>query len=446
MKKIKIVGLLVYLAACLSGCATAKAGLEEAAPSAGKAIVYLANLDVSHVDEKKVGWMQSNQYEITAGTHSLRCSYISGYDWKYRETTSFFTTTGSFEEGKTYVLIADGHKGAGIIDKYTYSSALEIIEPVQPQSRITLDTYKNLSVLYIKFSPDGSMVVAPHYQNKALDIYNVMDGTLIKRLAGHSSTVLSAIWCADGSKIVSSDLGGTIKIWNTSTGGEILSIQGQKNTNTRVLAATQDGTNVVGFSDSVLKVWNIVNGKEQVSINGYEEGIAVSPDGQYFAAGFKDSMRVYPINGGEPVFTIGEHSSKANAYTHDIFTPLAFKDNKTILASRSRTTTEHQNIIGLVTVDIDSGEIVTLQNPLSVSQAAYSADGKKIISTSASSVRFSRILDVKTGVIVSKIALRVPNLWGIIFDVSPTENKIAALYTSLVSKKFEYSVCFWEFE
>jgi len=299
------------------------------------------------------------------------------------------------------------------------------------------------------------MVVVPHNQNKdkALDIYNVRDGALIKRLVGHSNTVLSAIWCADGSKIISSDLGGNIKVWNVSTGGEILSIKGQKNADVRVHHATP--TKAIGNSDSVLKVWDIVSGKELMSIMDYNKGITISSDGRYFAAGFKDyTMRVYPINGGEPVFTIGNKAKSDNDFEADGFTPLAFKDANTILASRNRTISDagHRNIGELVTVDISSGKITTLQSPLRVSDAAYSADGKKIISTSmkpslgnsATSALFIRILDAETGAIVSKIAMSTPNIWGI--DVSSTENKIAAFCSTLVPKKFEYSVCFWEFE
>ena len=410
----KIIFLVIAAFVVLGGCASTASVKEEAAPSEGNAIVYLAYLWVTQVDGRRVSWNPMKQYEIAAGSHQLEWNMYVG-----ENRIAYSTSRGFFEEGKTYYLIGI-REGGGI----NIRTVLEIIEKVQPQSQITLPKPRpySYSRAFITYNPDGSLLVIPN--GKALEIYNVRDGTLVKTLAGHSKDVTAGTWSRDGAKIISGDEGGTVKIWDAAAGSEIRSIGGQKG-NVSALEATPDGTKFVGSSGNILKVWDIASGTELVSINDFalnnaeSISIPISPNGRYFAALFKDSMRVYPINGGKPVFAI----ERGKIPYIDVFAPLAFQDDNTLLAYRSG-----REVSGLAAVDISSGE-VTMKNPARFYRAVYSTGGERIITLGGGSICFIRIVDAETGGPVTKLTPPLSNYTSYIkaFDVSPAENTIATL-------------------
>jgi len=410
MRKVKLGGLLVCVIALLSACASTSK-VKEVTPAAGNAIIYLTNHWISHVDDKRVPWKPGKQYEIIAGSRQLR------YNYEVPSGVVYSRTEGFFEEGKSYASVA-----AEIYIDKSRKSILEIIEIVPPQSQITLPNKFFTSTHHISFNPDGSMIVIPN--QKSLEIYNVQNSGLINTLTGHSKTVQRAQWSADGTKIVSSDDNGTIKVWDASSGKEIISIAGKKSAQS--LYITPDGSKIICNHGNTLKVWDITNGRELLSIenlinktglslmdrlgNFISGGIAISPDSQYFAAQFKEGTRVYPVNGGEPILIRGS--------------PRVFKDNHTLLVD-----IEEEAVL----IDIRSGAITNKNLPVLGTGAVFSADNTKIITRSYG----IRIIDAETGNIIAKFTNPRADIQT--FAVSP-HNKIAAY------SFWDRIIYFWDFE
>ena len=71
----------------------------------------------------------------------------------------------------------------------------------------------------VEFSPDGSMLAISQGLQGKLVFFNVSDRAIIHSLAGHEELITSISFRNDGSRVVTSSLDGTVKIWNVSRGG-----------------------------------------------------------------------------------------------------------------------------------------------------------------------------------------------------------------------------------
>ena len=106
-------------------------------------------------------------------------------------------------------------------------------------------------------SPDGSLL-ATGGNDLVVRIWNPADGTLVRELTGHERHIYCVRFHHNGQFLLTGDLMGKLKQWNVA-----------------------DGALVREFDASALHNYN---GGQQVDFGGVR-GIAVSPDGQYLAAG-----------------------------------------------------------------------------------------------------------------------------------------------------------------
>lgn len=110
----------------------------------------------------------------------------------------------------------------------------------------------------LSISPDGTLVASAG-NDAIVRLWNVADGTLVREIPGHSRDIYSVIFHPTGGSVISGDLLGQVKQWETATGKEIASFDG--------------------------KELHSYNGSGQMVDFGGARALVVSPDHQLLLAG-----------------------------------------------------------------------------------------------------------------------------------------------------------------
>jgi WD40 repeat protein len=95
------------------------------------------------------------------------------------------------------------------------------VEKMWPQQLLQLQGHDDF-VFSVAFSPDGSKIVSGS-RDKTIRVWDASTGVeMLPHLQGHRSGVTSVAFSPNGSKIVSGSYDRTIRVWDASTGVEML--------------------------------------------------------------------------------------------------------------------------------------------------------------------------------------------------------------------------------
>ena len=124
-------------------------------------------------------------------------------------------------------------------------------------------------------------------------VWDASTGTELLRLKGHTRPVAAAWRSApDGARIVTGSDDNTARVWDASTGAELLQLKGHAGPVLGV-AVTPDGARIVtGSDDGTARVWDASTGAELLLLKGHTGsvwGVAVTPDGARIVTGSEDN-------------------------------------------------------------------------------------------------------------------------------------------------------------
>jgi WD40 repeat protein/serine/threonine protein kinase len=166
--------------------------------------------------------------------------------------------------------------------------------------------------LAITFSPNGDHLAAANAQEGEGTV-RILDGTPLDRpvdggevriLEGHSRTVASLAYRANGERIVSASWDGTVKVWDAPWHREPRTLPAGGTPATGVAISPNGRRVAASSSDGTVRVWDADTGKELYpplrARAGSVQGVAFSPDDMFLASAHNDGkVRVWDVDTGQ---------------------------------------------------------------------------------------------------------------------------------------------------
>jgi hypothetical protein len=149
---------------------------------------------------------------------------------------------------------------------------------------------------------------------------NPSSDALVRTLWGHILPVNGCVISADGRLIVSASDDRTLKVWETQTGEEHLTLRGHEK-GVRDCAISADGRLIVSASDdTTLKVWDAQTGEELRTLSGHRAeqvlGCAISADGRLIISASDDkTLKIWETQTGEERHTLSGHHADTNLHS-----------------------------------------------------------------------------------------------------------------------------------
>ncbi len=184
----------------------------------------------------------------------------------------------------------------------------------------------------VAISPDGTLLATAGDDNIAkiwklhlspgtptAELQHTLSGHVKSwAVAGNFPGLTSVAFSPDGEKLATGGVDGVAKIWDVSTGQELLSIQTNPD---RVgiirLAFSPDGRFLGTTTDTpfeLAKIWDAVSGKEISTFSGHSyisiiSGIAISPGGERVATSANSgSLKIWDAKTGEELLNLVGHT------------------------------------------------------------------------------------------------------------------------------------------
>jgi WD40 repeat protein len=188
----------------------------------------------------------------------------------------------------------------------------------------------------IAYAPDGKLLVSGMWGG-ALKLWNVTSAIPIGTIAGHSATVTSVAFSPDGLHIVSGSRDNTIRLWDTASRDLLRTFEPASRDASKLPEMIQallpaavgavvfspDGSRILsGNGDGAVRIWETASGKILHILTGHSSGVntvAFSPDGSLALSGGGDrTVRLWDSRSGKLIRTFEGH---LNTVSSVIFFP-----------------------------------------------------------------------------------------------------------------------------
>ena len=271
------------------------------------------------------------------------------------------------------------------------------------------------------YSPDGRYIVSASWDN-TIKIWESSTGNLVRTLEGHTNWVNSASYSPEGRYIVSASDDKTIKIWESSTANLVRTMEGHTSY-VNSASYSPDGRYIVSAGDKTIKIWESSTGNlvRTMGHMDYQTSASYSPDGRYIVSASSDkTIKIWESGTGNLVRTMEGHTDYVNSASYS-------PDGRYIVsASNDNTIRIWENCTGNLvrTMKRHTGFVYS---------ASYSPDGRYIISASWDGA--IKILESSTGNLVRTMRRHTPIVNSAIY--SPDGRYI-------VSASWDNTIKIWE--
>jgi WD40 repeat protein len=225
-------------------------------------------------------------------------------------------------------------------------------------------------------------------------------------LTGHDEVVRGAAWSPDGRRIVTASQDATARVWDASTGSEVLVLRGHADW-IRAVAWSPDGALIAtAAEDRTARIWDAATGVELGCLRGHLDllhAVGWSPDSRRLVTGSHDSTaRIWDVQARKQLLAFEGHT--------DWVRGVAWSPDGTQIATASSDRTAR-----IWTAETGSESIALHGHTDWVQSVAWAPDGAHV--ATASSDRTARIWETSTGLTV--ITLRGHTDWVHRIEWSP---------------------------
>lgn len=219
---------------------------------------------------------------------------------------------------------------------------------------------------FLFYSPDKAFFIKRTLEETAL-VQAVKNNQAICPLNGHTDTVYTASFSADGGRVATGSADKSAIVWEIPSGMPLLRLQGHSGSVQAVQFSPDGQYLLTGSTDTTVKLWSATHNRDQIRFaghNSFVSGVAFSPDNDKLATSSHDgTVKLWNIADQKAAGTLIGHHGRVAAVSFSPdgrFLLSGGADNKAILWS------------------VDTGEIVAIfeGHTHSVTAVDFSPDGK----------------------------------------------------------------------
>jgi len=252
-------------------------------------------------------------------------------------------------------LVSGGRDGAVKIWDVSIKSI-----PVLPKEKVG-------SYYATAFSPADELLALGRTSDLYIKVWNLSTGEELLRLDGPGETTLCAVFSNDAKLVAAGGMDRLVKIWEMATGNLVSTIRGSESF--YGINFSPDGTLLVtGDKDGEVKLWEVSTGQELANF---------SSSNSYFRAVFSPDGKMLATAGRDGVVTLWEIASKTVtrkfAGHSDRVRTIAFSADGRIMATGAK-----DNTVRLWEVATGK-EVGLLGRSDSIERAIFSADGRRLV-------------------------------------------------------------------
>jgi len=264
----------------------------------------------------------------------------------------------------------------------------------------------------ITFSPDGRQLATSSRDGTAR-VWDTTSGQELLVLSGDTVAVWDVAFSPDGERLATASADGTAKVWDATSGKVLLSLSGHADA-IYAVAFAPDGKRLATASrDRTAKVWDLTPGELvsptlEVEHGDVVWGVAFSPDGRWLATSSADgTARVWDVASGQELLSLSGHNGVVYA--------VAFGPGGARLATASADGTAR------VWNAASGDEMVALrrQTTHAVRDVAFDPEGKRLATASADGT--ATVWDAASGQDLYSLLGHDGEVYGIAFNRDATQ-------------------------
>jgi WD40 repeat protein len=122
------------------------------------------------------------------------------------------------------------------------------------------------------WNQDGSKILTLSDDNTAR-IWNATTGQELLRLIGHTDFVLQATWNQEGSKVFTYGYDRTVRIWDIVTGKELVRLKGHMGKVWQAIWSRDEYKMLTNSEDGTVRIWDAMTGEELVRLEGHTDTV-----------------------------------------------------------------------------------------------------------------------------------------------------------------------------
>ena len=262
---------------------------------------------------------------------------------------------------------------------------------------LVLETGHSERVLAVAFSSNGRTLASSDIAG-TIKLWDLSSGRELRTLLGHSAAVTSVAFSPDGLILASGGADRSVRLWETSSGRDLQTLTAAspegsgEPASIAALSFSPDGRVVASAGDgNTISIWDVHSSQAPRRLTGHTDRVmcvAFSPDGRMLASASKDNtIRLWNLASGQELRTLTKQNS-----TDLSVSPLEFSPDGRILASGSSGLDDSISLW-----DVSSGlKVRSLSGHSQVVYAAkFSRDGRTL--TSGSWDNTVKVWDVTRG-------------------------------------------------
>ena len=333
------------------------------------------------------------------------------------------------------VRLSDVSDGMGIILEVlsrsggagTYSpEALSVFQEARASdAQILVISGHTERVRSVDYSPDGKHIVTASFDRTAR-VWDATTGREVMQLVGHTDRLRSASFSPDGGRIVTASIDKTARIWDVKTGKQLLQLSGHTD-GLRSAEFSPDGNRVVTSSfDQTARIWDAATGQQLQRLSGHSGPVvsaSFSPDGRRVLTASQDrTARIWDAETGKQLVLLNGHTGQL---TSAAFSP---DGRRAITGSYDKTARIW---------DATTGQQLTLLSGHTqlLEHVGFSPDGTRIATVSDD--KTARVWDAETGRQLALLIGHTEPLTGAAFSpdgrhiVTSSDDRTARVWNAL---------------